>query len=126
MIEAPVSAGDLVDRISILEIKKARLRNAVQRQNVERELQCLRARWPDRFGDVTIDQLYRELASINLQLWNIEDEIRDCERRMDFSARFVDLARSVYLRNDRRAELKRMINEAARSPIVEEKVYTKY
>jgi hypothetical protein len=117
----PVSWGELIDKITILEIKAARIADADKRANVARELAALTAvRGPlsDSLADLT-----HELRQVNEALWTIEDDIRECEMRGDFGPRFIELARSVYKRNDRRAALKRRINELLGSELVEEKSY---
>jgi Family of unknown function (DUF6165) len=123
----PVSFGDLIDKITILEIKSSRFADARKLANVRFELDLLTAalasfsRLPSRAGE-----LRAELRGINEALWEIEDQIRECERTKDFGARFIELARSVYLTNDRRSAVKRRLNELAGSAIVEEKSYVEY
>jgi hypothetical protein len=122
----PVSWGELLDKIAILEIKAARIDVTAKRTNVERELAALRAVVaPERvhFGP-EIDRLENRLRAVNETLWDIEDEIRALEAMGDFGPAFVDLARAVYNTNDRRAALKRAINEAVGSEHVEEKHFT--
>ena len=121
-----VSPGELIDKITILEIKLARLPDAAALANVRREhgsLERERARLP---ASPELARLTDELKAVNEALWVIEDDIRDCERAKDFGAKFVELARSVYRNNDRRAALKREINVLLGSAIVEEKSYAKY
>ena len=120
----PVSLGELLDKITILEIKTERIADAAKLENVNRELELLRAACPTEMN--RIDELRRELKAVNEQLWTIEDEIRDCERNGDFGRRFVELARSVYKTNDRRADIKRKINLVAGSRLMEEKSYSGY
>ena len=126
-VEIAVSYGELFDKISILEIKQSRVVNADQRINIENELNVLnRVRAtivPDNFK---IDDLIEGLTDVNKRLWNIEDQLRDCERRKDFSETFIELARSVYRLNDRRAELKLQLNLRLGSELVEEKIYNEY
>ena len=126
-IMAPISAGELVDKITILRVKAQRIGDPAKAANVRKELALLEAiaegalpRTPE------IDRLTAELAEVNAALWDIEDGKRDCERRGAFGEAFVALARSVYVENDRRAAIKRAINEAAGSEIVEEKSYGAY
>lgn len=126
MLQAPISTGDLLDRISILEIKKSRLIDASRRRNVERELEILRACFQANFNETEIDKFIRSLYEVNRKLWDIEDTIRDCERGMDFGPKFIHLARSVYMTNDIRAQIKRKINELLHSDIIEEKCYSAY
>lgn len=120
----PVSWGELIDKITILEIKNARIADPVKRANVARELAALVAA-RDAAGTVPppVAALADELREVNEALWEIEDAIRECEAAGDFSARFVALARDVYRTNDRRAALKRRINQAMGSELVEEKSY---
>jgi hypothetical protein len=123
-LQAPLSAGDLLDRITILKLKQAKIPGAAARGNIERELRVLSAvrQQAVRCGP-SLEALVGELQGVNEALWDIEDEIRACEARGDFGAQFVELARSVYQNNDRRCAIKRQINEASGSAIVEEKLY---
>lgn len=126
-IPVPVSAGELVDKITILEIKAERIGDEAKRANVARELALLRAARAEHLAETeALDRLTAELAAINAALWEIEDAIRACEARGDFGDAFVALARSVYRTNDRRAAVKRAINEATGSALVEEKSYAPY
>jgi hypothetical protein len=122
-----ISAGELIDKITILEIKAERLTDPAQVANVRSELAALTAA-RDRgiVATQVLAALTTELKGVNAALWQIEDDIRDCERRRDFGDRFVQLARAVYHRNDERARLKRAINESLGSRIVEEKSYQPY
>ena len=122
---APISAGELIDKITILRIKAQRIA-AEKRDNVRRELDLLEALAARELAGIDLDALTAELTAINAGLWDIEDGKRDCERRGDFGPAFVALARSVYIENDRRAAVKRRINDAAGSEIVEEKSYAPY
>jgi hypothetical protein len=126
-ILAPISVGELFDKITILEIKAERITDPAKRLNVSSELFLLRD-LKDRevTQSSTLDCLVAELKQLNESLWRIEDDIRDCERQGEFGARFVALARSVYRTNDRRAKLKRQINEASGSLLTEEKSYNNY
>lgn len=126
MISVPISTGELFDRISILEIKSERLSRPEQRANVSRELQLLRARIGDQGLVAQVRRLCAELRVVNETLWDIEESIRDCERHKDFGPAFIQLARAVYLNNDRRAAIKRKINELLNSPLHEEKSYATY
>ena len=123
----PVSFGELIDKMTILEIKAQRMQDPAKIANVRNELALLTAARA-RFSICghAVDRLKAELTQTNEALWDIEDRIRDCERDKNFGAEFVELARSVYRTNDRRAALKRQINELAGSPIVEEKSYRGY
>jgi hypothetical protein len=126
-ILAPISAGELVDKITILRVKAERIGDLVKQANVLKELRLLEALAHDALPRTpALDALTGELTAINAALWDIEDGKRDCERRQDFGAEFVRLARAVYLENDRRAAIKRAINEATGSDLVEEKSYQPY
>lgn len=122
---APISAGELIDKITILRIKAQRIAPE-KRANVRHELEQLEALAARELAAVDLAVLTAELTAINAGLWDIEDGKRDCERRGDFGPAFVALARSVYIENDRRAAVKRRINDAAGSDIVEEKSYASY
>ena len=125
-IMAPISAGELVDKILILQIKSSRI-GAEQRANVETERALLVAILATAIAsDAKLEGLTAELLDINTRLWNIEDAIRDCERDGDFGPEFIRLARAVYRENDRRALVKRQINDVLESEIVEEKSYRPY
>jgi flagellar capping protein FliD len=126
-ILAPISVGELIDKITILRIKRERIRGAGAQANVARELESLleiRA----RAGLVTgeLDGLEEQLFQVNGRLWDIEDQLRSLERENKFQERFIELARSVYRFNDQRSTLKRKINEVTGSGIVEEKSYHSY
>jgi hypothetical protein len=122
----PVSAGELVDKITILKVKAARI-DAAKRPNVTKELELLEAVAARELQNVPgLAALTAELEAVNAALWDVEDAKRDCERRKDFGPAFVALARKVYQENDRRAAIKRRINEAAGSDLMEEKSYRPY
>jgi hypothetical protein len=122
-----IAPGELIDKITILEIKAERIADAGQRANVLVELATLSdARAAAIPPDGEIDRLAAELKTVNEALWKIEDDIRDCDRDGDFGPHFVELARAVYRTNDRRAELKRAINLRLGSRLVEEKSYKPY
>ncbi len=126
-ILAPISAGELVDKITILRVKAERIGDAAKEANVRKELALLEALAARELpASEEIERLTADLAAVNGALWDIEDDKRACERDKDFGERFVQLARSVYIENDRRAAIKRAINEAAGSDIVEEKSYKAY
>ena len=106
-IPVPISPGELLDKISILEIKSERIGDPNKRANVERELDLLTGLWHGEAAETTEVTAGRtELKTLNEKLWDIEDAIRDCEREGDFGPRFVELARSVYKTNDQRAAVK--------------------
>jgi hypothetical protein len=119
-----VSIGEVLDKISILEIKKQRMRDPSQLANVRAELTALAAACQSLALDAPdIVRLRRELSAVNTQLWEIEDDIRRCENDRDFGPRFITLARLVYKTNDQRAEIKRRLNQALGSRLIEEKSY---
>lgn len=122
-----VAPGELIDKITILELKREHVHDPAKLANVEHELSVLKhtcaaavKRSPE------LDRLTIELKAVNARLWQVEDDIRDCERRQDFGSHFIQLARAVYHHNDRRALLKRQINLLLNSQIIEEKLYTDY
>lgn len=125
-ILAPISVGEIFDKITILRIKTERIESQQGRDNVHRELTALEL-IVDQAGihSVAIDQLVDELQSINAKLWDIEDGKRRCEAENSFDQSFIELARAVYIENDRRASVKRQINHLSGSEIVEEKSHTK-
>jgi hypothetical protein len=126
-ISVPVSYGELIDKITILEIKSARIGNAAKVLNVRVELDLLNATWQAvSAAEIDIAAERAALRRVNEALWEIEDRIRVKEKAKAFDAEFVELARSVYIRNDERAEIKRAINEKLGSTLVEEKSYEDY
>ena len=127
VLQAEISAGELIDKITILEIKAERIVDPDKLANVHRELRSLAATREDALTtSKELDDLTAELRRINERLWEIEDDIRACERSGDFGDRFIELARAVYRTNDRRAAAKRSINELLGSELVEEKDYAAY
>ncbi|MBB3344012.1 hypothetical protein FHW73_001885 [Luteimonas sp. RC10] len=123
----PVSFGELLDKISILQIKSERMTDAAKLANVRRELTALEQTWmahPGAGHDIV--RLRADLKAVNERLWDIEDEIRLKEKAQAFDADFVRLARSVYIENDERARIKKAINLALGSAYVEEKSYADY
>ncbi len=126
-ILVPVSPGELLDKITILRIKSARMSDAIKLTNVRLELQLLQDTWKGSSlatGSVAAEEL--ALQAVNERLWDIEDRIRDKEAARAFDPDFIELARSVYICNDERAALKKKINLALGSRIVEEKSYKPY
>ena len=120
----PVSCGEFFDKISILEIKKENVLDGSAKNNIVVELELLtNFLSADILSDVKLNNLRVKLKAINQKLWNIEDEIRVNEAKKDFGEKFIWLARSTYINNDRRASIKRQINETLNSAIVEEKIY---
>ena len=127
LISAPVSFGELIDKITILEIKSERMTDAAKLSNVRNELELLSALWQrDPASGTDISAERAELKRINETLWEIEDEIRLKERDQAFDQRFIELARAVYHTNDERAAVKRAINLKLGSRLVEEKSYQDY
>ena len=126
-LQVPVSVGEVLDKITILQIKLVHISDAAKRTNIQNELDAL---LPLVAGDAFItDQmqgLMAELKSVNKALWDIEDDIREKEAAKSFDAEFIRLARAVYVTNDKRAEIKKQINLATGSALVEEKSYESY
>jgi hypothetical protein len=126
-ILAPVSAGELIDKITILRVKAKRINDPAKEVNVQAELALLEATAARELrASPELERLTDALTEINAALWDVEDGKRDCERRQDFGLDFVALARRVYIDNDRRADVKRQINLLVGSEIVEEKSYKPY
>ena len=127
MLRVPVAYGELIDKITILEIKTQRTTDVIQLANVRHELRLLcaiRERLGHEHG--ALAELTSELRQLNESLWDIEDGIRDCERRGEFGPEFIGLARSVYKTNDRRSAVKRELDRISGSAIVLEKLYSRY
>ena len=122
ILNIPVAAGEVIDKITILRLKAAHFTNPEQRANVARELQALEAVAAAQLPP--LEALTEALAEVNAQLWEVEEALRAAEAAGLFDAAFVENARAVYRLNDRRAALKREINLATGSEIVEEKSYT--
>jgi hypothetical protein len=125
-VQIPVAVGELIDKITILEIKAARITEPGKLANVMRELGLLREVWHSQPQAPGLEDLRDALKALNLRLWDIEDALRTKEHRREFDAQFIELARSVYLTNDERSGLKRKINALTGSVIIEEKSYTSY
>lgn len=126
-IKVPVSPGEVLDKITILEIKSERMEDAEKVANVRVELKLLQETWARNItDDDVIRDLHAQLKEINEALWEIEDDIRDKERVKEFDGRFIELARAVYFTNDRRSEVKKKLNLHLGSEIVEEKSYQDY
>ena len=125
-ILVPISVGELMDKITILEIKSERIKNPSQLENILRELEALRAVRLRDIERAMLDKLSAELKRVNAKLWDVEDAIRDCEARSDFGERFIELARMVYQLNDERSRLKKAINLGSGSRIIEEKSYRSF
>jgi hypothetical protein len=119
-----VSNGEIIDKLTIIQIKLERIKDRSKTRNLENEYNILK-----EASCSIIDQddpLYSELYKVNCELWDIEDHIRDLERKKDFGDEFISVARSVYFKNDLRSELKRKINIKTSSGLIEEKSYEKY
>jgi hypothetical protein len=126
-IQIPISPGELLDKITILQIKSERISDTTKVANVRTELGMLEQVWSDTVeDDEQIRALSSELKSVNEALWEIEDDIRDEERNKRFGDRFIELARAVYVTNDERANAKKKVNLHLNSSIVEEKSYQDY
>ncbi|MGO2133832.1 MAG: DUF6165 family protein [Marinobacter sp.] len=127
VIKVPVSFGEVLDKITILEIKSERIKDEAKVRNVRLELDELSATWNEAVKDQSvIADLRKQLKAVNEELWVIEDDIRDEEAAQDFGPKFIELARAVYVTNDKRAALKKDINLALGSRFVEEKSYQDY
>lgn len=127
VIKVPVSFGEVLDKITILEIKSERIEDEVKVRNVRLELDELSATWNEAVKDQSaIAELRKQLKAVNEELWVIEDDIRDEEAEQNFGPRFIELARAVYVTNDKRAALKKDVNLALGSRFVEEKSYQDY
>ena len=126
-ILSEISAGELLDKISILKIKLDRIKNKNQQKEINKEYKLLK-KVQDSNIKITekIKQLFKEIKKVNLNLWIVEDKIRICEKNKAFGKEFVELARSVYLNNDKRAKIKYEINEILGSNIKEIKQYEDY
>ena len=126
-IYSELSAGELFDKISILEIKKNKIKDKGKRNIVLKELSSLQETASENIKkSKSITKLYKKLKFINLKLWKIEDDIRDCERKKNFGDKFIKLARAVYFTNDERSLVKNKINKLTKSNISEVKSYKKY
>jgi hypothetical protein len=126
-IRVPISPGEMLDKITILRIKSARMADPKKLSNVRLELKSLEETWSaSAFATADIEAETSALLKVNERLWVIEDDIRDKERAQAFDAEFIRLARAVYFENDERAAIKRRINDKLGSSIVEEKSYAEY
>ena len=126
-ILSEISAGDLLDKISILEIKLEKIKDKTNQEEINKEYKILKE---VQNSNVEITEklktLLKEIKEVNLNLWNIEDKLRICEKNKDFGQNFIELARSVYLNNDKRSKIKSKINEVSGSNIKEIKQYVDY
>ena len=126
-LQVPVSVGEVLDKITILQIKLAHISDANKRVNIQNELNALLPLVAgDNFTTDEMQGLMAELKSVNEALWDIEDDIREKEAAKIFDAEFIKLARAVYVTNDKRAEIKKQINLATGSALIEEKSYESY
>lgn len=127
LIQTPVSYGELIDKMTILQIKLQEIKDEAKLANVRNELELLDATWKnDKASEMDIADETARLLAVNQRLWKIEDDIRMKERAQAFDQEFIDLARSVYIENDERAAIKREINLKLGSTLVEEKSYQDY
>ena len=126
LINTPISLGELVDKISILMIKKKNISDSIKLEHVAKELEFLQKTLKKYISEDKINKFVQELVNINSKLWKIEDDIRECERNKLFDQTFIDLARSVYFTNDQRAKIKNDINKNFGSELVEVKSYEEY
>ena len=126
LINTPISLGELVDKISILIIKQKNITDETKLDHVKKELDFLQKTLMNYVQQEEINNHLENLININSKLWNIEDDIRECERKKMFDQTFIDLARSVYFTNDERAKVKNDINKIFGSELVEVKSYEEY
>ena len=126
LINTPISLGELVDKISILMIKKKNISDSIKIQYVNKELEFLQKTLKKYISEDEINDFLLKLVNINSKLWDIEDDIRECERKKLFDQTFIYLARSVYFTNDERAKVKNDINKTFGSELVEVKSYEEY
>ena len=127
-MKVEVSNGELLDKLTILELKLTNIADVKKLSNIQNEhdeLNPLASQLFDSYGE-ELKNLYKQLAEINSELWTIEDDIRECERNKDFGSDFVSLARAVYFTNDKRSDVKKAINLLTDSGFVEEKSYEDY
>ena len=127
-MKVEVSTGELVDKLSILEIKLLNIKDKEKTKNVYKELETLNPYFQDLLDEygIKMKNLYTKISNINKALWDIEDAIRDKEKAEEFDEEFVELARSVYITNDQRAAVKKEINLLTKSKLIEEKSYSDY
>ena len=126
IVNAPISVGELMDKISILKIKKKNITDEKKLLFIDEELQLLSSTLNAVVQDNKINEFLDKLIEVNSKLWKIEDDIRLCERNKKFNQHFIDLAREVYITNDKRADIKLAINNHFGSTLVEVKSYMKY
>ena len=126
LINTPVSLGELLDKISILIIKEKNIADTQKQYHIKNELDSLNKTLEDSISRSKVKEYIEKLIEINSELWFNEDDIRDCERKKQFDQKFIDLARAIYIKNDRRSEIKLEINKKFGSKLVEVKSYEKY
>ena len=126
IINTPISLGELIDKISILVIKEKKITDEKKNNLICEELTLLKKTLNEAANNNSINNYLNQLIDVNSALWEIEEEIRDCEKNKKFDQKFIELARSVYITNDKRAEIKLEINNKFGSKIVEVKSYKKY
>ncbi len=127
IVKIPVSVGELVDKITILEIKNKKIKDIKKLTNIKLELKLLNEFFrKKKLNTKLIKKLKNYLYNVNLKLWNVEDKLRDHEYKNKFNQNFVKLARKVYFLNDKRSKIKKDINESVGSKIIEEKSYKEY
>jgi len=126
-IIVPVSSGELIDKIAILKIKRKKIFNKSKLKNINNELSLLNEIYKNNFKNNKKLLLYeKKLIKINKKLWDIEDKIRFLESKKNFNQQFIDLARAIYINNDKRSEIKKKINKLTGSRLIEEKSYKSY
>ena len=126
LINTPVSLGELLDKISILIIKEKNIVDTQKQYHIKNELEVLNKTLENSISRSQVKEYIEKLIEINSELWFNEDDIRDCERKKQFDQKFIDLARAIYIKNDRRSEIKLEINTKFGSELVEVKSYEKY
>ena len=126
LINTPVSLGELLDKISILIIKEKNIVDDQKQYHIKNELDSLNKTLENSISRSQVKEYIEKLIGINSKLWLIEDDIRDCERKKQFDQKFIDLARAIYIKNDRRSAIKLEINKKFGSELVEVKSYEKY
>jgi hypothetical protein len=126
MVSVPVSVGEMIDKLSILQVKKTKISNVEKLEFVNKEFELLHNLSSVYLNEVEIDSLYQQLVKINSSLWDIEDKLRISEKDNKFESEFISLARQVYFTNDERFRLKNEINLMTSSEIREVKDYVKY
>ena len=126
LINTLVSLGELLDKISILIIKEKNIVDTQKQYHIKNELKVLNKTLENSISRSQVKEYIEKLIKINSELWLIEDDIRDCERKKKFDQKFIDLARAIYIKNDRRSEIKLEINKKFGSELVEVKSYEKY